>query len=244
MPNPFVFGLRLTAFGENAEWLNLAPVMSWAFDRTPDLEQKNQMMQQALVRAQGSSHGWHHTIQSTPGRLDLLQEAALNPFSVGRVSATMHSSTVVIAKFMEGVISHCDRLLGAHVTRLAMGATLRWQVKSPQEGAKLLHLWHAHLDVAEGDTEIIFQRNRPTSIAIASEKIKLNRIENWQVATFGFIFPPGQIPQQFPHRFWVQLTTDISTDAEYKKFIPVTEIPIILNELKSSNNQLYERVIA
>lgn len=167
MPNPFVFGLRLTAFGENAEWLNLAPVMSWAFDRTPDLEQKNQMMQQALVRAQGSSHGWHHTIQSTPGRLDLLQEAALNPFSVGRVSATMHSSTVVIAKFMEGVISHCDRLLGAHVTRLAMGATLRWQVKSPQEGAKLLHLWHAHLDVAEGDTEIIFQRNRPTSIPVA-----------------------------------------------------------------------------
>ena len=239
MPDPFVQGLRLTVFGDNQRWAEPRPILPLIFGREADTNEQNVPLQLSVSRAQGQPHGWQLTVQSIPGRLDILQDAALAPVLVGSVSKRMHASAEVISLFINRVSAQAKDLIDDVATRIALGTTLRWKVSSPSDAIDYLKQWHPHLDLRPEDIDVIFQRNRPTSIRIASEELRINRIEQWSMPTFSVFatLPEREVSRQY----CVQLTTDVNTAQGREKTLPKEAVQVILDHLRSLTCAICER---
>ena len=113
-----------------------------------------------------------------PGRIDWLYIASDDEFGLsqplGSLIETLDAFEVVIRKWL-------DQPDCPSAKRIALGAILRMDVDSREQGFRSLDPFLPGLHLSENASDLIYQINRPRTSTIGEQSIRLNRLSKWSV---------------------------------------------------------------
>ncbi len=207
MHKAFILSARISFLG--VEQVAPRPIFDAVFGIEPTQTSRDARLMIASVSGEDDRYRWSFTVSSQPDRIDIVQQALLDPGADTASFTHLNSVSEVLTAFVDRVLARSESLPW-NATRIAFGCVAKWQVGDGAASNRALTDRFPGLPVGPEDLDVIFRRNKPRDLAMQGTMMRCNRIETWQ-ATRSFTLVIGIAPRAVSDRHVVMLETDCNS---------------------------------
>lgn len=235
MDKAFVLTNRISLLG--VEQIPPRPIFDAVFCVEPTQMNRDPRVMVANVTGVDSARRWSFTVSSQADRIDILQQALLDPGADTAGFKRLRSVEEVLTAFAERVLAKSEILPWATATRIAVGCVASWQVADGAAANRVLSKKFPGLPVQPDDQDVIFRRNQPRPIPGLGVEMRCNRIETWQSAR-SFTVVVGMAPRIVSNRHVVLVETDCNSEQDRRDPLGADLGPPLLRALVSESVHL------
>jgi hypothetical protein len=125
------------------------------------------------------------------------------------------------------------------INRMAYGAVALLPVESREKGYEQLEPYLPAVTIdPKNSSEFLYRINRLRESALGIPNLFLNRLNKWSVVTFKIFAGAPASVTMLPGRYFCRLELDINTAAEFPGELPKERLDDVLNELRTTADEI------
>jgi len=178
----------------------------------PIKEERNTRAQTSVVTGEDAKHRWTFSVVAQIDRVDIVQQAILDPWADPGNFTTLRPVAAVIGAFADRVLLR-TMALPWMAPRIALGCVAQWSMPDQAAINDALVRLYPGLPIETQDEEVQFRRNRPVTLDVDGTSVRCNRIISWQSARSVFVAIGAQ-SRPVVSRHMLVAETDCNSDQE------------------------------
>jgi hypothetical protein len=188
------------------------PIFDAVFAIDPIKEERNTRAQTSMAIGEDAKRRWTFSVAAQIDRVDIVQQAILDPWADPANFTTLRPVAAVIGAFADRVLSRTAALPWV-APRIALGCVAQWSLPDQAAINAALVRLNPGLPIEAQDEEVQFRRNRPATLDVDGRSVRCNRIISWQSAR-SVVVTIGSQARPVVRQHMLVAETDCNSDQE------------------------------
>jgi len=242
MNHAFIMTCRMSFLGVIQAQAQARPLFDTVFGIDPTQAKQDLRAMVSSVNGEDANRRWSYAVSSQMDRLDIVQQAILDPLVDTAALRRLQPVSEVINAFVDRLLAQFAELPWV-APRIAVGCVARWSMADIAAANAALLRQFPGLPVRASDQDIVFRRNQPAVLALGGNEMRCNRIATWQTAR-SIVVAVGTQARTVSHQHVVLAETDCSSDQDRTDALGVEAGVPLLRALAAETIQLLPNEIA